>query len=52
MLISDGKIHLEGLEDIEKNEEWLQTKLKEKGYEVENIFFAEYYKNNILLHTY
>ncbi|WP_445491963.1 DUF421 domain-containing protein [Niallia sp. 03133] len=52
MLISDGDIHQEGLEDIGKDEEWLLTMLKEKGFRMEDVFFAEYYKNDLKLYTY
>ncbi|MGP7816414.1 DUF421 domain-containing protein [Niallia sp. 01092] len=52
MLISDGDIHQEGLEDIGKDEKWLHTMLEEKGYKIEDVFFAEYYKNDLKLYTY
>lgn len=52
MLISDGDIHKEGLEDIGKDEEWLLMALKEKGFSMEDVFLAEFYKNDLKLYTY
>ncbi|MTT31131.1 DUF421 domain-containing protein [Terrilactibacillus sp. BCM23-1] len=53
MVISDGEIYEEGLEDIGKDEDWLLAQIQEQGIEkVEDIFFAEYFKNKLRLFTY
>ncbi|MFD2616479.1 DUF421 domain-containing protein [Terrilactibacillus laevilacticus] len=53
MVISDGEIYEEGLEDIGKDEDWLHAQIKKQGIEkVEDIFFAEYHKNKLRLFTY
>ncbi|WP_018660706.1 DUF421 domain-containing protein [Heyndrickxia acidiproducens] len=53
MVISDGEIYDEGLEDIGKDTHWLLEQLKKQGIEkVEDIFFAEYDKGKLRLFPY
>ena len=52
-IITDGNIQTMTLESIDKTEEWLVEKLKEKGYEnISNIFLAEYDKGVITVVEY
>ena len=52
-VITDGNIQTMTLESIDKTEEWLIEKLKEKGYtDISNIFLAEYDKGVITVVEY
>lgn len=52
-LITDGQIHHDILEIINKDEGWLLNELKEQGYEsFSEIFLAEYIDGELILFPY
>ncbi len=48
-LILDGKIQEDVLTQISKNKDWLNKKLKEENYKLEDIFYGFYQKNKLFL---
>ena len=49
-IIADGKIQTNILESLDKDEEWLISKLNSQGYEsVSQIFIAEYNNGDLLI---
>lgn len=48
-LILDGKIQDDVLVQINKNEAWLNKKLAEENYQLEDIFYGFYQKNKLFL---
>ncbi len=52
LLVKTGEIRQQGLEIIEKDEEWLTAKLKEKSLAVEDVFLGEFWKSELVLHLY
>lgn len=52
-IITDGTVQTNILEVIDKDTEWLETTLKEMGYDnISNIFLAEYDNGKINVVTY
>ena len=52
-IIADGKIQTNILESLDKDEEWLISKLNSQGYEsVSQIFIAEYNNGDLLIVPY
>jgi len=52
-IITDGTVQTNILEVIDKDTEWLETRLKEMGYEsISDIFLAEYDNGKITVVTY
>ena len=52
-IIADGKIQTNILESLDKDEEWLISKLNSQGYEsVSQIFIAEYNNGDLLVVPY
>ena len=52
-IITDGTVQTNILEVIDKDTEWLETTLKEMGYDsISNIFLAEYDNGKITVVTY
>jgi uncharacterized membrane protein YcaP (DUF421 family) len=41
-LILDGEIQMEALEMLDKNKQWLDNILNERGIDIENVFYAFY----------
>lgn len=50
LLIKTGEIRQQGLEIIEKDEEWLTERLAEKNIEVDNVFLGEFWDGKLMLH--
>lgn len=48
-VILDGKVQEDVLLQIKKNRSWLDAKLKEENYELEDIFYGFYQKNKLFL---
>ena len=48
-LILDGKIQEDVLVQIRKDEAWLNKKLEEEDYQLEDIFYGFYQKNKLFL---
>lgn len=52
-LITDGTVQLQTLDSIDKDEDWLMEKLKERGVDnVSDVFLAEYENGNLTLVKY
>ncbi|MDU2236687.1 MAG: DUF421 domain-containing protein, partial [Fusobacterium periodonticum] len=52
-IITDGTVQTNILEVIDKDTEWLETRLKEMGYDnISDIFLAEYDNGKITVVTY
>lgn len=48
-VVLDGKIQEDVLLQINKSKEWLNKKLKEENYELDEIFYGFYQKNRLFL---
>lgn len=52
-LVTDGTIHVQALDSIDKTEEWLLERLKEQGVEsISDVFLAEYENGNLNIVLY
>lgn len=52
-LITDGTVQLQTLDSIDKDEDWLMEKLKERGVDnFSDVFLAEYENGNLTLVKY
>ncbi len=51
-LINDGQINTFTLDLIEKDKEWLEQEVKNKGYTVKEIYIAEYIDGEVVLYPY
>lgn len=52
-MITDGTVQLQTLDSIDKDEDWLMEKLKERGVDnVSDVFLAEYENGNLTLVKY
>ena len=51
-VIADGLVNDDALELIHKDKAWLREKTAAQGYKIENIYLAEYDKENVILYPY
>lgn len=52
LVIKTGEIRQNGLEIIEKDEEWLTEKLNKKSLTVKDVFLGEFWESELVLHLY
>lgn len=48
-VIIDGEVQEDVLMQIKKNKKWLDDKLREEGYRLEDVFYGFYRQNNLYL---
>lgn len=53
LIIENGCISQDNLEQLKKDEDWLMQEIHKQGYEkVENIFCAEWFDNKLIIYPY
>ncbi|KRL66673.1 DUF421 domain-containing protein [Companilactobacillus versmoldensis] len=51
-IVLDGKINEEELEILDKDEDWVEKKLDEKGLKVSEVFLANYINGKVIAYKY
>jgi len=51
-IILDGKIDADELNNINKDDEWLETELKKRNLEISEVYMANYIDNQLIVYEY